>query len=187
MTEQTTAQPKPLRWLPVLVVAVLVLLLFAQLRDILMPFAVGALIAYLGDPLVDRLEARGFTRTSGVALVFVLLMAVLVIVTAVVVPIVIQQLSQLAAAIPDAYRWVSEVAVPKLQSQLSLSPVALPTIDWQTSLSEHWQSVGQVTGGVVQKVTTSSLSLIAVILNLALIPVVAFSLIRDWDVMIAGL
>ena len=40
-----------------------------QLRDILMPFAVGALIAYLGDPLVDRLEARGFTRTSGVALV----------------------------------------------------------------------------------------------------------------------
>ncbi len=187
MTEQTTAQPKPLRWLPALVVAVLVLLLFAQLRDILMPFAVGALIAYLGDPLVDRLEARGFTRTSGVALVFVLLMAVLVIVTAVVVPIVIQQLSQLAAAIPDAYRWVSEVAVPKLQSQLSLSPVALPTIDWQTSLSEHWQSVGQVTGGVVQKVTTSSLSLIAVILNLALIPVVAFYLMRDWDVMVAGL
>ena len=90
------------------------------------------------------------------------------------VPVLIQQLSQLAAAIPDAYRWVSEVAVPKLQSQLSLSPVALPTIDWQTSLSEHWQSVGQVTGGVVQKVTTSSLSLIAGILNLALIPVVAF-------------
>ena len=67
-----------------------------------MPFAVGALIAYLGDPLVDRLEARGFTRTSGVALVFALLMAILVIIAAVVVPVLIQQLSQLAAAIPDA-------------------------------------------------------------------------------------
>lgn len=187
VTDQPTAQSSTLRWLPVLVVVVLVLLLFVQLRDILMPFAVGALIAYLGDPLVDRLEARGFTRTSGVALVFALLMAILVILAAVVVPVLIQQLSQLAAAIPDAYRWFSEVAVPKLQSQLSLSPVALPTIDWQTSLSEHWQSVGQVTGGVVQKVTTSSLSLIAGILNLALIPVVAFYLMRDWDLMMAGL
>ena len=100
MTDQPTAQSSTLRWLPVLIVVVLVLLLFVQLRDILMPFAVGALIAYLGDPLVDRLEARGVTRTSGVALVFALLMAILVIIAAVVVPVLIQQLSQLAAAIP---------------------------------------------------------------------------------------
>ena len=100
-------------------------------------------------------------------------MAILVIIAAVVVPVLIQQLSQLAAAIPDAYRWVSSCRA-EITVSLSLSPVALPTIDWQTSLSEHWQSVGQVTGGVVQKVTTSSLSLIAGILNLALIPVVAF-------------
>lgn len=170
-----------------LATVVVVLILLVQLKDILMPFAVGALIAYLGDPLVDRLEAKGFTRTSGVALVFTLLMLVLFVVAAVLVPVLIQQLSQLAASIPDAYVWVSEVALPKLQSQFKLSPVALPTVDWQTSLSEHWQSVGQVTGGVVQKVTTSSFSLIATILNVALIPVVAFYLMRDWDVMMAGL
>lgn len=187
MTDKQTSKSNTLRWLPGFMVVVLTLLLFAQLTDILMPFAVGALIAYLGDPLVDRLEARGFTRASGVALVFALLMAILIIAAAVVVPVLIQQLAQLAAVIPDAYRWVSEVAVPKLQSQLSLSPVELPTLDWQTSLSENWQSVGQATGGVVQRVTTTSLSLIAAILNLALIPVVAFYLMRDWDLMIAGL
>ena len=134
MTDQPTAQSSTLRWLPVLVVVVLVLLLFLQLRDILMPFAVGALIAYLGDPLVDRFEARGVTRTSGVALVFALLMVILVIIAAVVVPVLIQQLSQLAAAIPDAYRWVSEVAVPKLQSQLSLSPVSYTHLTLPTTL-----------------------------------------------------
>lgn len=166
---------------------VVIFFLLVELRDILMPFAVGALIAYLGDPLVDRLEAKGLSRTSGVALVFTLLMLVLLVIAAVLVPVLIQQLSQLAASIPDAYVWVSEVALPKLQSQFNLSPVALPTIDWQTGLSEHWQSVGQVTGGVVQKVTTSSLSLIAAILNIALVPIVAFYLMRDWDVMMAGL
>jgi predicted PurR-regulated permease PerM len=114
-------------------------------------------------------------------------MTLVIVVSGIVVPLLIQQLSQLAAAIPDAYLWVSKVAVPYLQTQLSLSPVSLPTIDWQTSLSEHWQSVSQVTGGVVQRVTTSSLSLIALLLNLALIPVVAFYLMRDWDLMMAGL
>ena len=114
-------------------------------------------------------------------------MTLVIVVSGIVVPLLIQQLSQLAAAIPDAYLWVSQIAVPYLQTQLSLSPVSLPTIDWQTSLSEHWQSVGQVTGGVVQRVTTSSLSLIALLLNVALIPVVAFYLMRDWDLMMAGL
>ncbi len=49
MTDQPTEQLRTLRWLPVLVAVVVLLLLFVQLRDILMPFAVGALIAYLGE------------------------------------------------------------------------------------------------------------------------------------------
>ena len=89
---------------------VVIFFLLVELRAILMPFAVGALIAYLGDPLVDRLEAKGFSRTIGVALVFTLLMMVLLVIAAVLVPVLIQQLSQLAASIPDAYVWVSEVA-----------------------------------------------------------------------------
>ena len=187
MTNKLSDANSRSRWLPILMVTLIVVFFFVQLSEILMPFIVGALIAYLGDPIVDRLEARGYSRSSGVVIVFALLMTLVIVVSGIVVPLLIQQLSQLAAAIPDAYLWVSQVAVPYLQTQLSLSPVSLPTIDWQTSLSEHWQSVGQVTGGVVQRVTTSSLSLIALLLNVALIPVVAFYLMRDWDLMMAGL
>ena len=47
------------------------------LHPILAPFLVGALIAYLGDPMVDALEARGFGRSSGVILVFLVLVLLL--------------------------------------------------------------------------------------------------------------
>ena len=44
--------------------------LFYLLTPILTPFAVAALLAYLGDPIVDRLEARKLSRTVGVVIVF---------------------------------------------------------------------------------------------------------------------
>ena len=187
MNEGDIKKPSQSQWLLIAISICLLLAALISLREILMPFAIGALIAYLGDPLVDRLEDRGFSRTHGVIIVFGLFLGLLVLVIAVVAPLLIKQLSELAAAIPEAYRWLSSVAVPKLQAWLSLTPINLPELDWRTSLSEHWTSVGKMTGGVVQQVTASSLSLLTGLLNVALVPVVAFYLMRDWDLMMAGI
>lgn len=187
MSELELKKPSQSQWLTIVIAVALALAALISLREILMPFAMGALIAYLGDPLVDRLEDRGFSRTSGVTIVFGVFLGLLVLIFAVAAPIVIKQLSEIAAAIPDAYRWVSSVAVPRLQALLSLTPINLPDIDWRTSLTDHWSSVGKMTGGVVQQVTTSSLSLLTGLLSVALVPVVAFYLMRDWDLMMAGI
>ena len=187
MSDLDFRKPSQTPWLGIAIVTALALVALIGLRDILMPFAIGALIAYVGDPVVDRLEDRGFGRTSGVAIVFALFIGLLILIIAVVAPILLQQLSDVVAGIPDAYRWLALVAVPKLQAWLSLTPINLPEIDWQTSLSEHWSSVGKMTGGVVQQVTASSLSLLTGLLNVALVPVVAFYLMRDWDVMMAAI
>ena len=40
------------------------------LQPILLPFVLGALIAYLGDPLADFLERRSMSRTVAVVLGF---------------------------------------------------------------------------------------------------------------------
>ena len=65
--------------LPVLVIATL-----WMLGSILTPFLVGAGLAYICDPMVDRLERVGLSRTSGVIVVFagVTLVFVLLLVSA---------------------------------------------------------------------------------------------------------
>ena len=52
------------RWPLILGVAAFICLLFFLLQPILMPFVLGALIAYLGDPLVDYLERHRFNRST---------------------------------------------------------------------------------------------------------------------------
>ena len=111
----------------------------------------------------------------------------LTVVLSVVLPLLVKQLAELVQSVPDAYRWVSETAIPWVHARLSLSPVALPSIDWESGMANHWQSLGVATGNILKQLTTSGLSLVGTVLNLALIPVVAFYLMRDWDIMKAAL
>ena len=92
MNEVEIKKPSPSQWLLIAIAAALLMAALISLREILMPFAIGALIAYLGDPLVDRLEDRRFSRTNGVIIVFGLFLGLLVVVVAVVAPLLIKQL-----------------------------------------------------------------------------------------------
>jgi len=87
MNEGDIKKPSQSQWLLIAISICLLLAALISLREILMPFAIGALIAYLGDPLVDRLEDRGFSRTNGVIIVFGLFLGLLVLVIAVVAPL----------------------------------------------------------------------------------------------------
>ena len=100
MTNKLSDANSRSRWIPVLIVTLIVVFFFVQLSDILMPFIVGALIAYLGDPIVDRLEARGYSRSSGVVIVFALLMTLVIVVSGIVVPLLIQPVSYTHLTLP---------------------------------------------------------------------------------------
>lgn len=157
------------------------------LSPILSPFLLGALLAFLGDPLVDRLEARGFSRGGGVAVVFLLFAVALGLLLSVFIPILLSQLDQLVRNIPAIYQWLGQDVLPWLQRQFSTSPIKLPAIDWETQLAEHWQSMGRLTASTLARITDSGLAFIGGLFNLAIVPVVAFYLMRDWDVMVEAM
>jgi predicted PurR-regulated permease PerM len=156
-------------------------LFFYLLQPILLPFVLGGLIGYLGDPLVDRVEARGGSRSFGVILVFLVFTAILVLGLVFALPMLFQQLDGLIGRIPQIYAWLRDTAVPWLQSRTLVTGAALPQIDWSAELVENWQSLGKVTAATVSRLTGSGLGLLLGLANIALVPVVAFYLMRDWD------
>lgn len=169
------------RWPLVLAVVAGLGILFYLLRPILSPFVLGALVAYLGDPLVDMLERRRVNRTLGVSLVFVVFTALIALAVFLAVPMLLQQIDALAQKIPLIYRWLVETAGPWLRERFSVPLEMLPRLDWSDQLADNWQSVGKVTAQALKQITGSGASLLLGLTNLALVPVVAFYLMRDWD------
>ncbi|MBN4079471.1 AI-2E family transporter [Beggiatoa alba] len=155
------------------------------LAPILMPFLVAALLAYLGDPLVDRMQAKGLPRTLAVVVIFVLLLFVLAGLVLLLVPALQQQLVSLATAVPDYIDWAQQHIVPWLSRNFGLDAELL---DWSTLKSaaqENWLTFGGAAGGIMSWLSSSSMALLAAFASLVLIPVVTFYLLRDWDHLVA--
>lgn len=169
------------RWPLVFGVFAALAVLFWILQPILLPFVVGALIGYLGDPLVDRIEERGGSRTLGVVLVFLVFSGLSVLALFFAVPVLLQQLDGLVGRLPLIYSWLRDVALPWIQARTLATGANLPPIDWSEELMQNWQSLGKVTAATVTRITGSGFGLIGLLANLALVPVVAFYLMRDWD------
>lgn len=170
-------------WLTLTIVSGALLYLLAP---VLTPFLAAALIAYMGDPLVDRLERWRLSRTWAVVVVFSGLSLLVLVLLLILLPLLERQFAVLLAKLPGYLSWVQQHALPWLQANLGLGP--LPDLEaLREYAAGHWQSAGGVLAKVLSSVSRSGLNLLGALANLLLIPVVAFYLLRDWDVLMGHL
>ena len=156
------------------------------IHPILMPFIFGALIAYLGDPLVDKLEKFGFPRTLAVLVVFAFFLAIMIFMILLVLPPLISEFETFASAVPGIYASIVNDWIPNVRSYIRLNGGPIGDIDWPSRVSENWGTLGQVTTSLAQKFADSSIGFVGFLANLVLIPVVGFYLLRDWDIIIVN-
>ncbi|MBJ2151006.1 AI-2E family transporter [Paracoccus sp. IB05] len=157
---------------------VLIVLLWL-LGDVLLPFVLGAALAYFLDPVADRLERAGLSRvaaTSVIALVAVLIFVLLVLS---IIPTLIQQLMALIEAAPEMSKKLQGFLVDRFPE------LADRTSTLRQTLAELGETVkaqgGKVVGGVIQ----TAFGAVSIVLVLLVAPVVTFYLLLDWDRMIA--
>jgi predicted PurR-regulated permease PerM len=172
------------RWQLFAITAVIVYLIWL-LAPVLMPFAVAAMLAYLGDPLADRLERLGLNRMWAATIVFVVIMVVVVGVLLLLIPLIARQVENLISNLPRYGDWAQNTVWPWLQARLHLDPHTFDSDRLLTAIKEHMASIGGVATAVLGKVSRSGLGIAMWLTNLVLIPVVAFYLLRDWDRLVA--
>ncbi len=146
-------------------------LLLVALGGIVRLLLISALVAYLADPLVRKLQARGMQRTTAVGLVFFLLTVLVVSGGLVLLPHTLAQLKdiqtgfpadQFSAIIDRVERWVQEIShsfgieANSLRAQLE-------------ELPQRW--VGQLPQALP--------GLMGMLANLTLIPFFSFFLLKD--------
>lgn len=168
------------RW-QLLAITVVIALLIWLLAPVLMPFAIAAMLAYLGDPLANRLERFGMGRALAVSIVFVVLILVIVATLLLLVPLIVRQIENLVQNFPRYVGWARNVAMPWLQTKLHLDPNAFDTDRLMSEIKEHIGSIGTVLGTL----SRSGFGVVMWLTNLVLIPVVWFYLLRDWDRLVA--
>ncbi len=155
------------------------------LAPILTPFAVAALLGWLGDPLVDRLELAGRSRNTSVILVFTLMALLLALVLVILVPLIESQISTLIQSMPGYRVWFSTIAIPWVEGRTGLQIASWLDLDHLIELvRSNWERAGGVAATIMSYVSRSGFALIGMATNIVLIPIITFFFLRDWDLII---
>lgn len=154
------------------------------LAPVLTPFFAAALLAYLGDPLADRLEKR-MPRSLAVSIVFIGLFVILSIFALLVFPLLAQQVAYLGSNMPTYLDGVQKNLMPLLAQKLGIDTELLNLPTLKQLFATHFAQAGNIASQIISSVTASGLAVVALLANLLLIPVVTFYLLRDWDYLVA--
>jgi len=154
------------------------------LSPILTPFLVGALLAYLADPIADRLELSGLTRTVSVIIVFTVMSALVVLLFLLFIPKLGLQLQILIESVPEAIQLFEQQVLPWLTNTLNIDPATFDFAHLKAIVLGDLQKTGDIMAQLLGGITRSGVAIMAWVANMILIPVVTFYLLRDWDVMI---
>lgn len=162
-----------------------VLWLLWLLSPVLTPFVIAAMLGWLGDPLVDRLQAAGRSRNASVALVFGVMTLALIIVLVILVPLIERQIATLIASMPQYRDWLLQTAIPWVEARTRIEISAWLDFDRLLDLVQrNWQRAGGMATTLLSYVSRSGFAILGFVANLVLLPVLTFFFLRDWDLLV---
>lgn len=187
--EPAAALPRRLRLVQYLWLVGAVLVIAALLHwlgPILTPFLIGAILAYFGSPAVTWAERHRIPRTLGTLLAIGLILLLLLALLFVLIPLVQSEVSQLARRLPELAVELYARLAPWLRESFGVElQVDLATV--KQLISDNLSSAETVTLKLLSGLKAGGTVLLGLLINLALIPVVMFYLLRDWNHIVARL
>ena len=159
------------------------------LGDVLLPFLLGMVIAYLLDPLADRLEAMGLSRSKAVLVIFGSAVLVIFPILLYFIGVLIDQISDLSSLrfspekIQEIEQHLIKILPTALGNELNLQSTFNQIAEFVRPRAEQlFNNFGK---NILGALMSSAVSLINIFVLLVIVPVVTVYLLLDWDRMIA--
>ena len=154
------------------------------LSGMLLPFVAGLLVAYFLDPIADRLEKWGCSRTLATALITVAFFLLLGATMVLLFPLLQGQVMGLAAKAPALIAALREQAGPLLDLvQTSLDENQVAKI--RDAAGSYAGEAARWLGGFLGRVLSGGVAVFQILSLLVITPLVSFYLLRDWDRLVA--
>jgi predicted PurR-regulated permease PerM len=163
-------------------IALLLFVFIFLIRSILLPFVLGIFIAYFLSPAADKLQKLRIPRSLATLIVLGTFFTSITLLLLLVVPILVNQLSGLVAALPGYIHDIQVKYLPLMQSWLgeNLSSAEELQSNLQTTLSDHSDAVLKFAAGFLTGIFQSGMTIINFFSLILITPVVAFYLLYDW-------
>ncbi len=167
-------------WLILLVATMLALALF---KDILLPFVTGILMAYFLNPLADKLERTGMSRTIAAGLIVAVGGTLLVAALVLLAPLLAAQLEALARSLPGGIergrKAFESMAQERLGSHFAMLQAAI-----DRAVTEVQNNGSTLLTYVATVLWSRGAALINVLSLVLITPLVVFYLLVDWHPML---
>ena len=151
------------------------------LGDILLPFVIGLALAYLIDPLADRLERLGCSRIIACLIITVVAFAALILALMFIIPVLIRQLTDLLEFIPilleALHKFLISVAPALLERDNLLSA-------YSGEIGSMFTNYGTT---IIAGIYNSARSAVGSMIFMLIVPVIMIYMLIDWDRMIGAI
>lgn len=151
---------------------------------ILAPFLIGMAIAYFLDPVCDRLQGLGMSRTWATAVVTLAFLVVVAVVLSLLVPLIVSEVAQFLGKLPDyleVLRKRLEVLGATLEARVE--PALLDRV--REALEGSQERLSKWAASLLGNMLSGGVAIFNVLSLLLITPIVAFYLLRDWDRLVA--
>ena len=167
--------------------AVLLALLLYFLRGVMLPFVLGMAIAFLFDPVADRLQRWGLSRVAATIVITAAFFLLLIMALLLLAPILAAQLQAFLAALPEYMARVQQLLdLPALQRLRQM--LEAPANGGQPEqFPAMLRDVASWAAGLAGSALSGGLAFFNILTLLFLTPFVSFYFLLDWDRLVASI
>jgi len=162
-------------------IVLFLLITIFSLKQVVAPVFVALTIAYIGDPVIDWFERHRISRTWGIVILIALFCLLLLGFALYLIPLLIREAASLAEAMPRYWERLNEFIRPQIEGhEEDVAAITEKVLVWA---EENAGVLANYLSNVLIASFRSMGSLVSSLLALVIIPVLAFYLLRDFDIM----